>query len=67
MCAVVCICGAANVRELFKCVVVYFGGLAYMCSSLFIYFLFIVKLPCQNVNSIRGGIFVYFVHHILSV
>lgn len=33
LCMVVFICGAVNVSELFKCVVVYFWGLGYMCSS----------------------------------
>lgn len=33
VCAVVCICGGVNVRELFTRVVVYFGGLDFMCGS----------------------------------
>lgn len=32
VCVVVCDCEAVNVRELFKCVVVYLGGFGCMCG-----------------------------------
>lgn len=59
MCAAVCICGAVNVRELFKRVVVYFGGLVYMCSSLFIFCVVVfcfcfVKLPLPECKLYKG-------------
>lgn len=67
-CVCSCICGAVNVRELFKSVVVYFGGLAYMRDSLFIYFLFIVKPPLPECKLFKGwDFFVYFAHSIFSV
>ena len=53
-CAVMCICGTMNVRELFTYVVVHFGGLGSMCGSwngtLSIYG---QTFPHQNVNSVR--------------